>query len=92
MLNYVGMPCTLVKINIIYLYGLFLVNTKVEVRFHVDSASWIPESVRPKLHELVCTCGDISVCTVAYSGELYKLPGTVHTQWHIKNVGGGKGV
>ena len=63
-------------------------NTKVEVRFHVDSASWIPESVRPKLHELVC----ISLCTVAYLGELYKLPGTVHTQLHIKNVGGGKGV
>ncbi|KAL4240860.1 Peptidyl-tRNA hydrolase ict1 [Mactra antiquata] len=27
------------------------VNTKVEIRFHIDSATWIPEWIKPKLKE-----------------------------------------
>ena len=31
------------------------VNTKVDIRFHVDSAEWIPEWVRQRLCQLVNT-------------------------------------
>ena len=37
---------------------VFSVNSKVEVRFHVNSSSWLAESVRSKLHELVSTFPD----------------------------------
>ena len=34
----------------------FLVATKVEARFHVRSASWIPEEVRERLLKTVIYC------------------------------------
>lgn len=42
----------IVKTNIT-LISSFLVNTKVDLRFHVLSAEWIPEDVRHKILEKV---------------------------------------
>lgn len=39
-------------VSLIYIFNLS-VNTKVEVRFHLSSATWIPEQTREKLSKLV---------------------------------------
>ena len=44
---------TLVVKTNITLISSFLVNTKVDLRFHVLSAEWIPEDVRHKILEKV---------------------------------------
>lgn len=44
---------TLVVKTNITLISSFLVNTKVDLRFHVLSAEWIPEDVRQKILEKV---------------------------------------
>jgi len=33
-----------------------VVNTKVEIRFHVQSAKWIPNWIKPNLMEKVVIC------------------------------------
>lgn len=32
------------------------VNTKANVKFHVDSADWLTERVKERLKQLVCVC------------------------------------
>ena len=37
------------------------VNTKVDIRFHLDSASWISDEIKQKLREKVSLTGELFV-------------------------------
>ena len=65
--------------SILWMY-LLTVNTKAEVRLHVDSADWLPERVRTRMKHLVSTRHTLSRTRTWLYQQLL-----LTTHWHIQH-------